>query len=143
MNDGRRRVRPTTRRRTDDDRRRTTARRGPTTGTTLTTSAARAKEKKKRGFSGCLAVLVALAVVVGGAFFAGTKGFHYLKDHLSHAADYSGPGHGQGAVRGQGGRLDDRDRPQPQGRRVVASVDAFIERRATATKRASRSASTS
>ena len=55
----------------------------------------RKKEKKKRGFSGCLAVIVALAVVVGGAYFAGTKGFHYLKDHLSHADDYSGPGHGK------------------------------------------------
>src|SRR4029078_4167350 len=53
------------------------------------------KKQKKRGFSGCLAVLVALAVVVGGAYVAGTKGFHFLKDHLSHAADYDGPGHGK------------------------------------------------
>jgi len=53
------------------------------------------RKKKKRGFSGCLAVIVALAVVVGGAYLAGTKGFHYLKDHLSHSADYDGPGHGK------------------------------------------------
>jgi len=52
--------------------------------------------KKKRGFSGCLAVLVALAVIVGGGYLVGSKGFHYLKDHLSSpAADYPGPGHGQ------------------------------------------------
>ena len=40
-------------------------------------------------------MLVALAVVVGGAYFVGTKGFHYLKDHLSSADDYPGPGHGE------------------------------------------------
>ena len=55
----------------------------------------RRKKEKKRGFSGCLAVLVALVVVLGGAYVVGTKGFHFLKDHLSHSADYSGPGHGQ------------------------------------------------
>ena len=41
--------------------------------------------KKKRGVSGCLAVIVALAVVLGGAYFVGNKGYHYLKDHLSSA----------------------------------------------------------
>ena len=82
--------------------------------------------KKKRGFSGCLAVIVALAVVVGGAYLVGTKGFHYLKDHLSQADDYSGPGHGkvlfevkQGDSVGTIGRNLKSDG-------VVASVDAFI-----------------
>ncbi len=51
--------------------------------------------KRKRGFSGCLAVIVALAVILGGAYFVGSKGYHYLKDHLSSAEDYPGPGHGQ------------------------------------------------
>ena len=85
------------------------------------------EEKKKRGFSGCLAVIVALAVVVGGAYFAGTKGFHYLKDHLSHAADYSGPGHGKVLFEVKQGDSTTADRPQPQERPgVVASVDAFL-----------------
>jgi UPF0755 protein len=84
------------------------------------------KAKKKRGFSGCLAVIVALVVVVGGAYFAGTKGFHYLKDHLSHAADYGGPGHGKVIF-----QVKDGDSTSTIGRNlkadgVVASVDAFI-----------------
>jgi UPF0755 protein len=84
------------------------------------------KAKKKRGFSGCLAVLVALAVVVGGAYFAGTKGFHYLKDHLSHSADYDGPGHGKVIF-----EVKDGDSTTTIGRNlkndnVVASVDAFL-----------------
>ena len=84
------------------------------------------KAKKRRGFSGCLAVLVALAVVVGGAYFAGTKGFHYLKDHLSHSADYDGPGHGKVIF-----EVKDGDSTTAIGRNlkndnVVASVDAFL-----------------
>jgi UPF0755 protein len=84
------------------------------------------KKEKGRSFAGCLAVLVALVVVLGGAFVVGTKGFHFLKDHLSHSADYSGPGHGkvlfevkQGDSTGTIGRNLKADG-------VVASVDAFI-----------------
>ncbi len=85
------------------------------------------KAKKKRGFSGCLAVLVALVVVVGGAYVAGTKGFHYLKDHLSHSADYDGPGHGKVVF-----QVKDGDSTSTIGRNlktdgVVASVGAFID----------------
>jgi UPF0755 protein len=85
-----------------------------------------ARKKKRRSFSGCLAVLVALAVVVGGAYVVGTKGFHYLKDHLSHAADYSGPGHGKLMF-----QVKEGDSTTTIGRNlkadgVVASVDAFI-----------------
>lgn len=83
------------------------------------------RKKKRRSFSGCLAVLIALVVVVGGAYYVGTKGYHYLKDHLSHAADYAGPGHGsvlfqvkQGDSVGTiGSNLKDKG--------VVASVAAF------------------
>jgi UPF0755 protein len=85
-----------------------------------------ARKKKKRGFSGCLAVIVALVVVVGGAYVAGTKGYHYLKDHLSQAEDYSGPGHGKVLF-----EVKDGDSVGTIGRNlksdgVVASVDAFI-----------------
>jgi UPF0755 protein len=84
------------------------------------------KAKKKRGLSGCLAVIVALAVVVGGAYFVGTKGFHYLKDHLSHSADYDGPGHGKVVF-----EVKEGDSTTTIGRNlkadgVVASVDAFV-----------------
>ncbi|HEY3528362.1 MAG TPA: endolytic transglycosylase MltG [Nocardioides sp.] len=85
-----------------------------------------ARKKKRRGFAGCLAVIIALAVVVGGAYLVGTKGFHYLKDHLSQADDYSGPGHGKVLF-----EVKDGDSVGTIGRNlksdgVVASVDAFI-----------------
>lgn len=85
------------------------------------------KKKRSRGFSSCLAVLVALAVVVGGAYFVGTKGFHYLKDHLSSAADYSGSGRGKVTF-----EVKDGDSTTTIGRNlkaagVVASVEAFLD----------------
>jgi UPF0755 protein len=66
-------------------------------------------------------------VIVGGAYYAGTQGYHYLKDHLSHAADYPGPG--QGAVLFQ---VRSGDSVVEIGRNlkrqgVVASVDAFTQ----------------
>ena len=58
----------------------------------------------------------------------GTKGYHYLKDHLSSAADYPGPGHGQVLFEVKSGDTVDR-RSAASSRRqgVVASVDAFMD----------------
>jgi UPF0755 protein len=82
--------------------------------------------KKKRGFSGCLAVLVALAVIVGGGYFAGSKGYHYLKDHLgSPAADYPGPGTGQVLFQVKPGDTVSAIGRELKALHVVASVDAF------------------
>jgi UPF0755 protein len=82
--------------------------------------------KKKRGFSGCLAVLVALAVIVGGGYFAGSKGFHYLKDHLgSPAADYPGPGTGRVLFQVKPGDTVSAIGRELKAKGVVASVDAF------------------
>jgi UPF0755 protein len=83
--------------------------------------------KKKRGLSGCLAVLVALAVVVGGAYVAGTVGFHFLKDHLSHAEDYGGPGHGKVLFEVKEGDSTTQIGRNLKADGVVASVDAFLE----------------
>jgi UPF0755 protein len=83
-------------------------------------------KKKKRGFSGCLAVLISLAVVLGGAYFVGTKGFHYLKDHLSSAADYPGPGHGQVLFQVKSGDTVSEIGRELKGQGVVASVEAFM-----------------
>ena len=47
------------------------------------------------------------------------KGFHYLKDHLSPADDYSGPGHGKVLFEVKQGDTVDRHRPRPQGDEVV------------------------
>jgi UPF0755 protein len=84
------------------------------------------KKEKKRGFSGCLAVLVALIVVVGGAAVLGTKGFHYLKDHLQSAADYSGPGHGRVLFEVKKGESTSTIGRNLKNQNVVASVDAFL-----------------
>jgi UPF0755 protein len=82
--------------------------------------------KKKRGFSGCLAVLVALAIIVGGGYFAGSKGFHFLKDHFgSTAADYPGPGHGQVLFQVKTGDTVSGIGRELKSLGVVASVDAF------------------
>ncbi len=83
--------------------------------------------KKKRGFSGCLAVIVALVVVVGGAYVVGSKGFHYLKDHLSSAADYPGPGHGQVLVQVKSGDTVSQIGRDLKAQGVVASVQAFMD----------------
>jgi len=85
------------------------------------------RKKKRRGFSGCLAVLIALVVVVGGAYYVGTKGYHYLKDHLSHSADYSGPGHGSVLFEVREGDSGTQIGRNLKRQGVVASVTAFTE----------------
>jgi UPF0755 protein len=84
------------------------------------------KKEKKRGVAGCLAVVVALVIVLGGGFVVGTKGFHYLKDHLSHSADYSGPGHGQVLFEVKQGDSTATIGRHLKADGVVASVDSFI-----------------
>jgi UPF0755 protein len=82
--------------------------------------------KKKRGYSGCVAVLVALLVIVGGGYVVGSKGFHYLKDHLSSpAADYPGPGRGQVLFQVRPGDSVSAIGRELKALGVVASVDAF------------------
>jgi UPF0755 protein len=83
--------------------------------------------KKKRGLSGCLAVIVALAVVVGGAYVGGSKGFHFLKDHLSRAEDYDGPGHGKVLFEVKQGDSTTQIGRNLKNDGVVASVDAFLD----------------
>jgi UPF0755 protein len=85
------------------------------------------RAKKKRGFSGCLAVLVALAVVAGGFYFAVTKGVDWVSDQFSTAEDYPGPGSGSVTF-----EVDEGDATAEIGRNlkaegVVASVQAFLD----------------
>lgn len=83
--------------------------------------------KKKRGFSGCLAVIVALVVVLGGAYVVGSKGYHYLKDHLSSAEDYPGPGHGHVLFEVKSGDTVSEIGRELKSKGVVASVQAFMD----------------
>lgn len=81
-----------------------------------------------RGLKSCLAVLVALAVVVGGFYVAVTKGVDFLSDRFSSSAeDFSGPGRGKVTFEvEQGDTIAAMGRGLKK-RGVVASVDAFTE----------------
>jgi len=52
------------------------------------------RHRSRRAF-GCLAVLIAVAVLVGGGFVAYSYGLSALKDRLSPPGDYEGRGTGQ------------------------------------------------
>lgn len=86
------------------------------------------RRKRGRGLPGCLAVVVALALLAGGGYLAITKAADFLSDHLGSAAeDYPGPGKGKVTFEVQEG-----DSAADIGRRlkekgVVASVQAFID----------------
>ena len=87
----------------------------------------RRRAKRRRSIPGCLAVLVALAVIVGGFYYVVTWGIDKVGDQFSSAADYDGPGHGKvtfEVVSGDSAASIGR-RLKEQG--VVASVDAFVE----------------
>ncbi|MER7605263.1 endolytic transglycosylase MltG [Nocardioides sp. NPDC127503] len=83
--------------------------------------------KRKRRFGGCLAVLVAMAVVLGGFYVVGDRAIDYVKDMVAPPADYPGPGtdpvsfevHQGDSVSAVGRNLKEIG--------VVESVDAFIE----------------
>ena len=52
------------------------------------------KRRKGRSLKGCLAVLVALAVLVGGFYVALTQGASWVADQFQGPDDYAGPGKG-------------------------------------------------
>ena len=84
------------------------------------------RRKKTRSVPGCLAVLVALAVLVGGFYFAVTKGVELVRDQFADPKDYPGPGRGKLTF-----QVEDGDSVAEMGRGlkeegVVASVQAFI-----------------
>jgi len=98
----------------------------------------RHRERRGRGLPGCLAVLLALVVVVAGLWLGGSKAYHWMKDELAGApADYAGPGQGKVTFevhRGDSATTIGRNLKTAG---VVKSVDAFVDA-ATDDARASR-----
>ena len=85
------------------------------------------RRRKGRGAKGCIAVLVALAVLVGGFYFGLTKGVSWVADQFQGPEDYPGPGTGsieftvnEGDVVAEIGR-------NLKAEGVTASVQAFID----------------
>lgn len=83
------------------------------------------RAKKKRGFSGCLAVIVALAVLVGGFYFVVTQGVEWVGDQFSSAEDYPGPGSGSVTFEVAEGDVIAEMGRNLKAEGVVASVEAF------------------
>jgi UPF0755 protein len=66
-------------------------------------------------------------VVVGGLWYGGAHGYHYLKDHLgSSAADYAGPGEGSVTFEVTKGDSATQIGRNLKAAGVVESVDAFV-----------------
>ncbi|HET8962205.1 endolytic transglycosylase MltG [Nocardioides sp.] len=85
------------------------------------------RRRRRSRLPGCLAVLVSLAVVLGGAYFVATKGIAAIEDRFASPEDFSGPG--QGSVLFE---VEEGDSVAAMGRGlkaqgVVASVEAFTE----------------
>ena len=84
------------------------------------------RKRRGRSIPGCLAALVALALIAAGAYVAVTKGAEFIRDQFSTAADYPGPGRGKVTFEVQeGDTVGDRRKQFPQiihiqlGRRIV------------------------
>lgn len=84
------------------------------------------RRRERSRVPGCLAVLVAIAVVVGGLYWAGTTGLAALRGLVEEPEDYPGPGRGSvvfEVVSGDTSTLICRNLKDED---VVASVDACI-----------------
>ena len=85
------------------------------------------RRKKGRSLPGCLAVLVALALLVGGAVFGVMKAGDFLKSQFSSAADYPGPGKGKVIFEVKEGDTAAAIGRDLKDKGVVESVQAFTD----------------
>jgi UPF0755 protein len=85
------------------------------------------KRHRPRRGCGCLAVLVALAVLVGGGYLAYSYGLSALKDRLSGPEDYTGAGTGQVVVEVKDGDAATDIGTTLVDKGVVKSVQAFTD----------------
>ena len=84
------------------------------------------KHRPRRAF-GCLAVLVALAVLVGGGYVAYSYGMSALKEKLSGPEDYAGSGTGRVLVEVKDGDAAGDIGSTLKDKGVVKSVQAFTD----------------
>ena len=85
-------------------------------GATRASSRRPAARKKRRSVPGCLAVLVALAVIVGGFYFVVDLGHRHDRGPVrSPPRTTTGPAAARSPSRSCSGDTRRRDRPQPQG----------------------------
>jgi len=85
--------------------------------------------RRRRGCAvpGCLAVLVALALLVGGAYFGLSQGLDSLMSRLGDPADYPGPGVSRVLIEVKPGDTGADIGNTLKAKGVVKSVDAFTE----------------
>ncbi len=95
-------------------------------GVELQTDPASRRPEPRRRVLGCLAVLVALAVLVGGGYLAYDYGVSALKDVFSPPPDYSGTGNGRVLVEVAAGDTAREIGQTLVGKDVVKSTDAFV-----------------
>ncbi|GAA1809319.1 hypothetical protein GCM10009795_063350 [Nocardioides hankookensis] len=87
----------------------------------------RRRGSRRRSLPGCLAVLLALAVIAGGVYFVGTWAVDKIGDQFSSAEDYPGPGHGKVTFQVSKGDTVAAIGRNLKAQGVVASVEAFID----------------
>src|SRR3954453_10900116 len=87
----------------------------------------RQPRRRRRRLSGCVAVLVALAVLVGGSYFAFSYGLSAIKEKLSPPPDYAGKGSGRVLVEVKGGDNATDIAATLVGKDVVKSQEAFTD----------------
>jgi UPF0755 protein len=85
------------------------------------------RKRRGRSIPGCLAALVALALIAGGAYVAITRGAEFIRDQFSTAPDFPGPGHGKVTFEVKSGDTVGQIGRNLKAKGVVESVDAFIE----------------
>jgi len=85
------------------------------------------RRKRGRSIPGCLAALVALALIAGGAYVAIDKGAEFIRDQFSTSPDYPGPGTGKVNFQVKDGDTVGAIGRNLKAKGVVQSVDAFME----------------
>jgi UPF0755 protein len=85
------------------------------------------RRRKRRGGKGCIAVLLALAVLVGGFYFGLTKGVSWVADQFQGPDDYPGPGTGKVEFTVNEGDLTAEIGRNLKAAGVTASVQAFLD----------------